>query len=116
MKKLIFLIVCVCTLGFASVNALATETASQDAPMCQQVGNVSAEINNNGNGKLINYNNYTVTVYWTVYGHRPNGTKSEVGGGSKVLGTGTQCSAPISFTPSSEYTSYSISINVQQCN
>ena len=107
---------CVITLGVVTINASELSAPSSDGPTCVSVGNVSANISGDC-VQLYNSNGYNVTVTWTVYGHRENGTKSEVGGGVVVLGTTSETrQRNPRFTKSAQYTSYSVNIKAQKCN
>ena len=113
MKKFIFILICALSIGFSTSWASSYAQPSNDASACVNVGNVSANIDGS-QVKFSNSNGYTVTVEWTVYGHRKDGSKFEVGGGTVVLGRGN--SGTKDFTKSDEYTSYSVKINTQKCD
>ena len=116
MKRILFILMCVITLGLGAIQANETPAPSGDAPACVTVGNVDAYANDNGLVYFTNYNNYKVTVTWAVYGHRENGSRVEVGSGVVVLGTGSDAKTSRKFTKSSQYTSYSVKISTQKCD
>lgn len=117
MKRILFIIACVITLGLATLQANETNGQANDGPACVTVGNVSASITEGTNNvHFTNYNDYKVTVTWTVYGHRKNGSKSEVGSGVVVLGVSPNCNATEKYSKSDDYTSYSVKITAQKCD
>lgn len=117
MKKVLILLLCVITLSIGVTYARETfSPLSNDNPACVNVGNVSANIQGDF-VCLYNSNSYKVTVTWSVYGHRENGSKSEVGSGVVVLGTDSESRAcNVRFSKSSQYTSYSVKISAQKCD
>lgn len=114
MKRIIYILFCVLTLGVSSLSASAATSNSTDT--CENVGNVSATVNNAaGAVTLKNYNNYPVTVTWAVKGVRENGTTVIVGEGTDVLTTKGDVQTRY-FTKSDQYTSYTVKIVPQRCN
>ena len=114
MKKIIFILICVLSVGLSSVYASNSPQPSNDAPACVNVGNVSATALSNGVLQFKNYNSYKVTVTWTLYGHLSNGTRHPIGGGTTVLGAGEGESK--NFRTNDQYISYSVEISTQKCN
>lgn len=118
MKKLFFVLLA--TIISVAVYAYNMPSNSpDDPPVCVTVGNVSATIDNS-NVNIVNYNSYTVSVTWQVYGIKSDGTNNIIAEGVAVISRPEHLSSvnkySYGFTKSNQYQSYSVRIQPQKCS
>lgn len=124
MKKFMFLAI---VAMFATMNVFAenevvnnekTTTISNDDNVCVEVGNVTASFDGN-RVECFNYNNYRVTVYWTLYAYNINsGERVVFDSGSMSLNNakGDGWKDGKTVDKSSNYEAYSLEIKVYKCD